>query len=276
VARALEAFRADPATAGWRTLPFFCNGVAEAVACRVDARVAAGATVFPPPESIFGALTLTPLDRVRAVILGQDPYPSPGDAHGLAFSYVGSRRLPPSLKTVFAELSDDLGVPRPTTGDITPWARQGVLLLNTALTVEAGAAGAHLRLGWSALADEALAAVSAQRPAVAFLLWGGPARRRAALIDREKHLVLEAGHPSPLNRLNDFRGTRPFSSANAWLAKAAGSRRSTGAWSEARGLGRRLTGSRRGRSARRPRTCRALPGADYVRRPRRHDARAAL
>jgi uracil-DNA glycosylase len=219
VARALEAFRVDPATAGWRTLPFFCDGVADAVARRVDARVAVGATVFPRAENIFGALTLTPLDEVRAVILGQDPYPSPGDAHGLAFSYVGARRLPPSLKTVFAELSDDLGVPRPTSGDITPWARRGVLLLNTALTVEAGAAGAHLRLGWSRLADEALAAVSAQRAAVAFLLWGGSARKRAALIDREKHLVLEAGHPSPLNRLNDFRGTRPFSRANAWLVE---------------------------------------------------------
>ncbi|CAA9309480.1 MAG: Uracil-DNA glycosylase, family 1 [uncultured Microvirga sp.] len=217
VARALAAFRADAAAAGWRELPFFAEGFADAVAARVDARIAEGATVLPPPAGIFAALTLTPLDQVRAVILGQDPYPSPGDAHGLAFSYRGARRLPPSLKTIFAELSDDLGVPKPASGDISPWARRGVLLLNTALTVEAGAAGAHLALGWSALADEILAAVSAQRPAVAFLLWGGPARRRAALIDRARHLVIESGHPSPLNRLNDFRGTRPFSRANAWL-----------------------------------------------------------
>ena len=115
------------------------------------------------------------------VILGQDPYPTPGDAHGLAFSYVGRRRLPPSLKTILAEMADDLGCPAPTSGDLSHWARQGVLLLNTALTVEAGAAGAHLRLGWSVLADEAVAACSAQRPAVAFLLWGGggaQARRR--------------------------------------------------------------------------------------------------
>lgn len=217
VTRALEAFRADAASSDWRRLPFFAEGRADAVAARVDARIAAGATVLPPPATIFGALTRTPLDRVRAVILGQDPYPAPGDAHGLAFSYVGARRLPPSLKTILAELSDDLGAPAPRSGDISAWARQGVLLLNTALTVEAGAAGAHLKLGWSALADDVLAAVSAQRPAVAFLLWGGPARRRAALIDRGKHLVLESGHPSPLNRLNDFRGTCPFSKANAFL-----------------------------------------------------------
>lgn len=219
VMRALGAFRADPASAGWRRLPFFADWLADQVAARVDARIAAGATVFPPPASIFAALTLTPMDQVRAVILGQDPYPSPGDAHGLAFSYRGARRLPPSLKTIFAELSDDLGVPQPAAGDITPWARQGVLLLNTALTVESGQAGAHLTFGWRTLADEVLAAVSAHRPAVAFLLWGGPARRRAALIDRDKHLVLESGHPSPLNRINDFRGTRPFSRANAWLVE---------------------------------------------------------
>ncbi len=217
VARALDAFRADPASEGWRCLPFFVKGLADEVAARIDARIAGGATVFPPPASIFSALTLTPMNQVRAVILGQDPYPSPGDAHGLAFSYRGARRLPPSLKTIFAELSEDLGIPEPISGDIGPWARQGVLLLNTALTVESGQAGAHLAFGWSALADEVLAAVSAHRPAIAFLLWGGPARRRAVLIDGEKHLVLESGHPSPLNRLNDFRGTRPFSRTNAWL-----------------------------------------------------------
>ena len=151
------------------------------------------------------------------MILGQDPYPTPGDAHGLAFSYLGTRRLPASLKAIVAEWAADLGAAPVTTGDLTPWARQGVLLLNTALTVEAGASGAHARLGWSMLADEAVAAVSAERPAAAFLLWGAPARRRAVLVDRTKHLVLEAGHPSPLNRLADFRGCRPFSKANAWL-----------------------------------------------------------
>lgn len=219
VAAALAAFRNDPANEGWARLPFFREGAAEAVAVRVDARIREGAEVLPAPEAVFNALRLTPFAQVKAVILGQDPYPTPGDAHGLAFSYRGKRRLPASLKVIFAELAADLGRPAPRTGDLTPWAGQGVLLLNTALTVEAGQAGAHLKLGWAALADEALAALSAQRPAVAFLLWGANARRRAALVDRAKHLVLEAGHPSPLNRLGDFRGSRPFSRTNAWLAE---------------------------------------------------------
>jgi uracil-DNA glycosylase len=218
IATALAAFRASPAAAGWRALPFFCDGSAERVAAAADARAAAGATVLPPAGAVFAALMLTPLESVKAVILGQDPYPTPGDAHGLAFSYVGSRRLPPSLRTILSEMADDLGCPAPASGDLGGWARQGVLLLNTALTVEAGDAGAHLRLGWSALADQAVAAVSAQRPAAVFLLWGAPARRRAALVDRAKHLVIECGHPSPLNSANAFRGTRPFSRANAWLA----------------------------------------------------------
>jgi uracil-DNA glycosylase len=219
VAAALAAFRDNRAARGWQTLPFFEDGTADRIADAVDARIATGVEVLPPAETIFAALTLTPLETVKAVILGQDPYPQRGDAHGLAFSYVGGRRLPPSLKTILAELADDLGIPTPIGGDLRQWAQEGVLLLNTALTVEVGGAGAHLRLGWSALADQAIATVSARQPAVAFLLWGGPARRRAALIDRSKHLVLEAGHPSPLNRLNDFRGTRPFSRANAWLVE---------------------------------------------------------
>jgi uracil-DNA glycosylase len=217
VARALAIFRGSPAAEGWRDLPFFAEGMADDVAVRIDNRIAAGADVLPPARDIFNGLALTPLDRVKAVILGQDPYPTPGDAHGLAFSYVGPRRLPPSLKTILAEMAADIGTPPPRSGDLTPWAMQGVLLLNTALTVEAGQAGAHLNLGWAALADEVVAAVSAHRPAVVFLLWGGPARRRTMFVDDAKHLVLESGHPSPLNRLNDFRGTRPFSRANMWL-----------------------------------------------------------
>jgi uracil-DNA glycosylase len=218
-AAALAAFRDHPAATGWLALPFFADGTAERVAAEVDACIAAGKKVLPAPETIFNALVLTPLDSVKAVILGQDPYPTPGDAHGLAFSYVGRRRLPASLKVILAEMADDLGCGPCDSGDLTLWALQGVLLLNTALTTEAGCAGAHLKLGWSALTDQAVAAVSATRPAVAFMLWGAPARRRAALIDRTKHLVLEAGHPSPLNTRRDFAGTRPFSRANAWLAE---------------------------------------------------------
>lgn len=217
LADALAAFRQSPAAAGWLTLPFFADGTAERVASDVDACIAAGKVVLPAPANVFNALSLTPLETVKVVILGQDPYPTPGDAHGLAFSYVGQRRLPASLHAILAEMADDLGCAKPASGDLSPWAQQGVLLLNTALTTEAGCAGAHLKIGWSALADQAVAAVSMKRPAVVFMLWGAPARRRAALIDRSKHLVLESGHPSPLNRLRDFSGTRPFSRANAWL-----------------------------------------------------------
>ena len=201
VAAALAAFRAEADPEGWQALPFFREGHADAVAALVDARIAAGAQVLPAAEGVFRALALTPLDAVKVVILGQDPYPRPGDAHGLAFSFVGDGRMPPSLKVILAEMADDLGCERPARGDLTAWARQGVLLLNAALT------------------DEVVAAVSAKRPAAVFMLWGGPARARAALVDRTKHLVIECGHPSPLNRNRDFAGTRPFSRANAWLAE---------------------------------------------------------
>jgi uracil-DNA glycosylase len=219
VAAALAALRAEPAAAGWLALPFFREGHADAVAALVDARIATGAQVLPAAEAVFRAVALTPLERVKVVILGQDPYPRPGDAHGLAFSFVGDGRMPPSLKVILAEMADDLRCDRPLRGDLTAWARQGVLLLNAALTVEAGSSGAHIKLGWAALTDEVVATVSAKRPAAVFMLWGGPARERAALIDRDKHLVIECGHPSPLNRNRDFPGTRPFSRANAWLAE---------------------------------------------------------
>lgn len=219
VGRALAAFRADPtAAAGWGRLPFFAGGEADRVAASLDDLAGEASDLAPPPADIFRAFALTPLDRVKAVILGQDPYPARGDAHGLAFSYVGRRRLPPSLKVILAELAADLGGPVATSGDLTAWAREGVLLLNAALTTRTGTSGAHLRLGWSALADQAVSAVSAQQPAVAFLLWGNAARSRAALIDRTRHAVIESGHPSPLNRARDFPGTRPFSRANAHLA----------------------------------------------------------
>lgn len=219
--RALAAFRErQEARSGlpcWTALPFFRDGAAERVADAVDDRIAAGARLVPPPDEVFAALALTPLETVRVVVLGQDPYPTPGDAHGLAFSYVGGRRLPPSLKTILAECAQDGAAVAPGRGDLSGWARQGVLLLNTALTTEAGSAGAHLKLGWARLADDAIAAVSAQRPRAVFLLWGEKARARAVLVDRDKHLVLETGHPSPLNRQRDFPGCGHFARANAWL-----------------------------------------------------------
>lgn len=217
VSHALAEFQACGEAGGWQDLTFFKDGSAAAVAAKVDGAAAAGAQVLPDPTQIFNALRLTPLQDVKVVILGQDPYPTPGDAHGLAFSYGGHRRLPASLRTILAEMADDLGLPMPTAGDLSKWAQQGVLLLNSALTVQAGEAGAHLKFGWSALVDQAVKAVSERQPAVVFLLWGGPARQRAGLVDKTRHLVIESGHPSPLNRMRDFRGTRPFSRANAWL-----------------------------------------------------------
>jgi uracil-DNA glycosylase len=219
VGQALADFCRNKQTASWQKLPFFQDGSAKKVVEKVDAVIASGAQVLPPPEAVFTSMTLTPLDKVKVVVLGQDPYPTPGDSHGLAFSYRGSRRLPASLRTILAEMAEDVGAPMPKSGDLTKWAKQGVLLINTALTVEAGKSGAHMKFGWSALVDQAITAISDRQPAVVFLLWGGPARKRAALVDRQKHLVIEAGHPSPLNRLNDFRKTRPFSRANAWLAE---------------------------------------------------------
>lgn len=219
ITKALADFRKEKNAAAWTRLPFFQDGSAEAVAEKVDAVIASGAQVLPPPEAVFTSMRLTPIDKVKVVILGQDPYPTPGDSHGLAFSYRGARRLPASLRTILAEMAEDLGSPMPKSGDLSKWAKQGVLLINTTLTVEAGKSGAHMKFGWSNLVDQALGAISAQQPAVVFLLWGGPARKRAVLVDQTKHLVIESGHPSPLNRLNDFRKTRPFSRANAWLAE---------------------------------------------------------
>ena len=213
VADALAAFRRSESP--WLALPFFANGAADAVAARIDARIADGAHVLPAPHHIFRALSETPLPAVKAVILGQDPYPTPGDANGLAFSYVGGGRLPASLKVILTEAGSD----KAAGGDLTAWARQGVLLLNSALTVEAGKAGAHLRYGWSALTDEAVAAVSDRGEPTVFLLWGAQARARAGLIDASRHGIIESGHPSPLNRARDFPGSDPFGRANAWLGK---------------------------------------------------------
>lgn len=215
LAAALARFRASGS--GWLSLPFFTTGMADAVAARVDARIGEGATVLPRPDQVFNALALTPPETVKAVILGQDPYPTPGDAHGLAFSYVGRRRLPASLRVILAESPD--GMPISSRGNLTPWAERGVLLLNAALTVEVGRAGAHLRYGWSSLTDEVVAFLSADTRPVVFLLWGAQARARATLVDRTRHGVVETGHPSPLNRLRDFPGSRPFDRANAWLGE---------------------------------------------------------
>lgn len=219
-AAALAAFLGSPASAGWRELAVFGPGGAVEGACfAADAEVLAGHFVAPAPARVFAALAQTPLDRVRVVILGQDPYPTPGHANGLAFSYVGPPPLPRSLVNIDRERRDDVGGAPLVDGDLSRWARQGVLLLNTALTVREGAAkaGSHLALGWGAVTDAVVAAVSRERRHVAFILWGNPAQTRRPLIDEARHLVLASAHPSPLSARRGFFGSKPFSRANAWL-----------------------------------------------------------
>ncbi|QEL24863.1 uracil-DNA glycosylase [Bosea sp. F3-2] len=219
---ALAAFLASGNSRGWRELPVFAAGGDAARACAtVDAERAAGHVVAPAPERVFAALALTPLDAVRAVILGQDPYPTPGHANGLAFSYVGPPPLPRSLVNIYKERAEDLGGAAPSDGDLTRWAKQGVLLLNTALTVREGAskAGSHLTLGWGKVTDAVISAVSRGRPHAVFLLWGAPAQAKRPLIDESRHLVIASAHPSPLSARRGFFGSKPFSRANAWLAE---------------------------------------------------------
>jgi uracil-DNA glycosylase len=177
-------------------------------------------TVFPPQAQVFTALETTPLPAVRAVILGQDPYHGDGQAHGLAFSVPPGIPTPPSLRNIFAELQSDLGVPKPTSGSLLPWARQGVLLLNTVLTVRSHAAHSHKGRGWEAFTDAVLRAVNDRPEPVIFLLWGAPAQKKRSLIDTTRHTVLEAPHPSPLSAYTGFFGSRPFSRANAALVDA--------------------------------------------------------
>lgn len=181
-------------------------------------RARGGATIYPPPDAYFRAFALTPLDAVEVVILGQDPYHRAGQAHGLSFSVPPGVRQPPSLANIFKEMQSDLGIARPIHGCLDAWARQGVLLLNTVLTVEEGQPAAHRGRGWEQVTDAAIAAVDRRaRPAI-FMLWGAHAQRKAALIDSARHLVLTAAHPSPLSAYNGFFGSRPFSQANAFLA----------------------------------------------------------
>ncbi|RFF26612.1 MULTISPECIES: uracil-DNA glycosylase [unclassified Wenzhouxiangella] len=180
-------------------------------------RKQAGATIYPPGSQIFNALDSTPLSKVKAVILGQDPYHGPGQAHGLCFSVQKGVRPPPSLVNIFKEIEADLGYPPPDHGCLQAWADRGVLLLNAVLTVERGKAGAHQGKGWEQFTDAAVRAVNEQCENVVFLLWGSQAQKKGAGIDRQRHLVLKAPHPSPLSAHRGFFGCRHFSKANEWL-----------------------------------------------------------
>lgn len=176
-------------------------------------------TVYPPGSRIFAAFDTTPFDAVRVVILGQDPYHGPGQANGLCFSVAPGVDMPPSLVNIFKEVHDDVGSPMPATGDLTRWARQGVLLLNSTLTVEAHRAGSHQGHGWEQFTDAVVSALASRRDHLVFMLWGNYAKNKGRYIDRSRHLVLTAAHPSPLsaNRGGWF-GCRHFSQANAYLS----------------------------------------------------------
>lgn len=173
--------------------------------------------IFPPADDIFNAFHLTPLNEVKVVILGQDPYHNDGQAHGLCFSVKPDVEIPPSLVNIYQELHDDLGCYIPNNGYLVKWAKQGVLLLNTVLTVQAHAAFSHRGMGWEQFTDAAIRVLNEQDRPMVFILWGKPAQMKKAMLNNPKHLILEASHPSPLSAYRGFFGSRPFSKTNAFL-----------------------------------------------------------
>jgi uracil-DNA glycosylase len=189
----------------------------QALAAFLRVQKADGKHIYPPGPAIFSAFDHTPFDAVRVVILGQDPYHGPGQAHGLCFSVPVGVRVPPSLDNIFKEIQRDLGIARPDHGCLTPWADRGVLLLNSVLTVEEGRAGAHQGKGWEGFTDAAIAALNHEREGLVFLLWGAYAQRKGSLIDRNRHCVLTSVHPSPLSAHRGFLGCGHFSAANQYL-----------------------------------------------------------
>jgi len=188
-----------------------------ALADFLRAQKRASKVIYPPGPQIFAALDRTPFDAVKVVILGQDPYHGPGQAHGLCFSVVPGVPAPPSLDNIFKEIQRDLGIARPDHGCLLPWARQGVLLLNAVLTVERGLAGSHAGKGWEGFTDDCIDALNRERENLVFLLWGSYAQQKGRLIDRQRHLVLKAPHPSPLSAHRGFMGCGHFSRANDYL-----------------------------------------------------------
>ena len=203
----------------WETrVPLMTAGYHRDLVAKVDT-LRKTATIYPAPECVFYALRVTPFDAVRVIIVGQDPYHGPGQADGMAFSVPEDVKAPPSLRNIFKEVQRDVydGQPRPFTNDLTRWARQGVLLLNASLTVEAHKAASHKDLGWHVLTDQIIAQLSVEREHLVFMLWGSHAQSKRPLIDAERHLILEAPHPSPLSAYRGFFGCGHFSQANAYL-----------------------------------------------------------
>jgi uracil-DNA glycosylase len=201
-----------------RLLPEFNSDYMAALKSFLVAEKAAGKTIYPKGTEWFRALDLTPVEKVRVVILGQDPYHGPGQAHGLCFSVKPGVRPPPSLLNIYKELESDLGIARPRHGFLEHWAEQGVLLLNSVLTVEMTKAASHSQKGWERFTDAVIRLVNDKAEPVVFMLWGSYAQKKGAFLDTSRHLVLKAAHPSPLSAHNGFLGCRHFSQCNAFLA----------------------------------------------------------
>ena len=173
--------------------------------------------IYPDKHDLYNCFRYTPLDNIKAVILGQDPYHEPNQAHGLCFSVKKGVKLPPSLVNIYKEIEDDLGITEPNCGDLTKWANEGILLLNTTLTVREHAANSHSKCGWAWFTDSVIKLISENTQNVVFILWGGNARSKAPLIDETKHFIIQSAHPSPLSAYNGFFGSRPFSKTNGYL-----------------------------------------------------------
>ncbi|MFI5935671.1 uracil-DNA glycosylase [Actinoplanes sp. NPDC051494] len=205
----------------WRAelTPFLDAAATEKLSAFVTEQYATQ-TVYPPVEDLFAAYRWCEPEQTRVLLLGQDPYHGPGQAHGLSFSVREGVRVPPSLRNVYKELAEDVGVAPSRSGDLTGWAKQGILLLNSVLTVKAGAAASHKNKGWEVFTDATIRALNARDERIVFLLWGAYARKKAELVTNPAHTVIESGHPSPMNGGRDFFGARMFSAANKALADA--------------------------------------------------------
>lgn len=213
-----EGVRLEPS---WKSHvgEWFAREDMQALSAFLRQRKAAGARVYPPGPQIFAAFEATPFDAVKVVVLGQDPYHGPGQAHGLCFSVRPGVPVPPSLDNMFKEIQRDLGIARPDHGYLMPWARQGVLLLNAVLTVEEGRAGAHQGKGWEGFTDHVVDVLNREREGLVFLLWGSYAQKKGAIVDPRRHRVLRTTHPSPLSAHRGFLGCGHFSAANEYLAR---------------------------------------------------------
>ena len=184
---------------------------------RVSAEYNSEFTIYPPADDIFNAFDFTPLDKVKCVILGQDPYHEPNQAHGLCFSVKPEVKIPPSLVNIYKELKEDIGCYIPNNGYLEKWAKQGVLMLNTVLTVRAHQANSHKNIGWEKFTDAAIRVLNQEDRPIVFILWGAPAQKKQSMLNNPKHLILTAAHPSPLSAHKGFFGSRPFSQTNAFL-----------------------------------------------------------